>query len=192
MKNASALMIMLSCTVALFANDLITEELEGNVESVEAKSFELVTAQSRTEPGVMLGGETKRFDADGNIVELILYADDGVVRGRLVETYDGEGKLVELAQYTTPRYSLSRDELSDDGLARRTAYEYDARGSVAAETWYSGTGNRSGQTLYAYEYDVAGNWIRCTCHQLETIGGSTREQSSMLTIRTISYYPAQQ
>lgn len=161
--------------------------------------------------------ETSSYDDTGAFLRRISYVYDA--QGRLVETvgaydvmyiYDSKGRLYkEISERLTLVHSYDvrgrRKETAaydphDPGLGiDRTVTLYDADGNVTANITYyrrkeglpeKGKIPPPVKSVYSYEYDSYGNWVKQTFWDCDSKRRSRRSvcQSFAKTVRTISYF----
>lgn len=116
------------------------------------------------------------YNSDGNIIEKIYYDDDGVSSSKVLYINNNEGKIIEMRVFETndavtskwrnvydEKGNLTEDfSYSADGsLLGKHVYTYDDHGNYSGISSYR-SGVLAGETIYKYEYDVNGNWIKRT------------------------------
>lgn len=92
--------------------------------------------------------------------------------------YDERGRRVENETYP----------VGGGGRGGRETHRYDARGNVA-ETVVRGAGGAVlSRTVYEYEFDQFGNWIKMTAAVAVSNSGRVEYEPTEITRRTITYY----
>ena len=130
------------------------------------------------------------YDIQGNLIEESFYSPDGSgIKLRLVHTYNEQGRRTQTESY----------DPHDAGLGiEKTVETYDANGnSLELTTYYTEkVGDEEGKPIpppnkwiYTYEWDAHGNWIKQTRILCTSETGSPVCEPSMVTYRTITYYP---
>jgi hypothetical protein len=93
--------------------------------------------------------------------------------------YDVRGRRVENETYPVV-----------GGRADQESHSYDARGNVVETVVRDGAGAVLSRTVYEYEFDEHGNWIRMTASVAVSNRGRTEYEPFEITRRTITYYAA--
>ena len=105
--------------------------------------------------------EEARYDHNNEIVEKTFYTYD--TKGNLVEEkkYEGEELLDKLvyAYDSKGRKTLYERYEGDGTLGFKSTYEYDEKGNLIKEQYYTTPDTPDFSTGYTYTYDEKGNWI---------------------------------
>jgi YD repeat-containing protein len=126
------------------------------------------------------GIESKRtyyYENDKLIKSKVSMGSGYSVNSRL--SYDQNGRVVEKEQellWANPKEYKER-------------YEYDSRGNTVEVLHYRYGGNLIvGKTLYKYEYDSVGNWIKKTKLELDVNSEEEKYDPKEVVYRVIEYY----
>jgi hypothetical protein len=127
------------------------------------------------------------YDSEGNLIEEEFSRSGSGYRS--VHTYDAQGKRVTTTQYSD----------RDPGLGiEKTVLAYDARGNITELTTYytQRAGDKEvrpipppNKRVYTYEFDAHGNWVKQTMTLCSAESGKPVCEPSLVTYRTITYYP---
>jgi YD repeat-containing protein len=163
--------------------------------------------------GSLTSKTTYMYDDEGKLIEEVCYNPFGLLNTMLF-TYDDKGNLTA-EQIYDPSGLKSRSEHTYDEHGRRVAttnYDphgpalgiskvvttYDAKGSILEVTTYytHKTGDEEDRPIpppakrvYTYEFDTYGNWIKQTQTLCTSETGKPVCEPSLVTYRTITYYP---
>ena len=102
---------------------------------------------------------------------------------------EGARSLLELTVYDTggKRIDNKTYPVVSSQLGQET-YEYDEQGRLLGTTVRNEKGVVLSRTVYAYEFDAAGNWVKMTSSVVVTESGRRRLEPVEVTYRTIVYY----
>jgi YD repeat-containing protein len=96
-----------------------------------------------------------------------------------VTAYDTNGRRVDNETYPVVNSPLGQE-----------TYEYDEQGHLTGSTVHDEHGVVLRRSVYSYEFDQAGNWVKMTTSIEVTESGQKRLEPVEVTYRTIAYYPA--
>lgn len=128
------------------------------------------------------------YDSQGNRIEEIFYSPSDDISSRLVHTYDIHGHRVSTTSYSS----------KDPGLGiEKVVTTYDTKGNPLEETTYytqrADDPERPvlppAKRIYTYGWDTYGNWLKQTETSCHTESGTMVCEPSLVTYRTITYYP---
>lgn len=149
--------------------------------SFDAEGHEVETTSSRLTPGGWQTSKSKNVTTvEGGLTSVRTYSTDGALQGRTEVLKDERGNVLGEELYGT-------DARGEEQLRRKVTYRYDDKGFLKevvyhkAEAWlgaravygYDEHGNCTSLTRYnadgtfavavhrRYEYDAAGNWVKC-------------------------------
>ena len=88
----------------------------------------------------------RKYDKNGNVLEVKTISPDGVEEIQAVYSYDEEGKLIESFYYSGGEKDI------------RCTYEYDEKGNSVKECVYDAKGNLT--SMDSKSYDGAGRLIK--------------------------------
>jgi hypothetical protein len=119
-----------------------------------------------------------KFNAAANQLEAVLYRKNGEIIHTKIYQFNEKGKVVEFSQKDGPTIPF--------GSQYKIRYERDNEGTVTKSITYMANGKIERQTMYKYEFDKQGNWLK----QEETLfdGNGNPTGDKFITIRAISYY----
>lgn len=130
------------------------------------------------------------YDPQGNLTEEVFYDPDGSsIKLHLVHTYDAQGHRTETTSYDTHDPALGIEKV---------VTTYDTKGNILETISYytEKVGDERGKPIplpskfvYTYEFDTYGNWIKQTQTLCTSETGKPVCEPSMVTYRTITYYP---
>jgi antitoxin component YwqK of YwqJK toxin-antitoxin module len=164
--------------------------------------------------GALLDKTRYTYDGRGNLTEAVSESSNYI--NRTVYTYDDQGKLIgetvydpggNIAVESMHIYdsqgrrvqTINHDPAHDPGLGiEKVVTTYDPRGNIKELTSYYT--RRPGDEeerpvplpnkwVYAYEFDAHGNWVKQTKTSCSAETGKLVCESSLVTYRTITYYP---
>jgi antitoxin component YwqK of YwqJK toxin-antitoxin module len=129
------------------------------------------------------------YDPYGNLVEeRFYYPDSAAIKLHIVHTYDAQGRRIQTER--GPAHL---------GLGiEKTVETYDANGNILELTTYytEKVEDEAGKPIppparvvYTYKFDARGNWIKQTQTLYTSETGKPVCEPSMVTYRTITYYP---
>jgi hypothetical protein len=118
-----------------------------------------------------------KYDDKGRLSEQLLYGNDGRLNSRRVYKREG-ARLEELNYY---------DEEGRPGM--RSLAMLDASGNESEQIYFDSPlkGWQSKYT-HTYEFDARGNWVKRTTTKTSIVNGVSKEDSTYITYRTITYY----
>ena len=118
-----------------------------------------------------------QYDERGNRIEEVWVGNTGDIWIKDTIAYDQAGRIVE---------AVRRFE-GKDKISSVTRFEYDDRGRLKQEVYFDGNGKES-EKHYAFEYDAAGNWIKCTVSKQTTYNPEGVFEPFLVTYRKITYF----
>ncbi|MCC8063107.1 MAG: hypothetical protein LIO68_07705 [Rikenellaceae bacterium] len=142
---------------------------------------------------------TYRYDKDNRLINTGIALPDGTVDGKIdyelnrkgypkeTRYFDGHGVLYmrEVDEYNRAGKMIGQDIYSytkDNNRHKVIRYTYQGNGLKASSTTQDETQQpKETRTIYTYEYDAQGNWIRCVAYN-ETL------KTAAITERRITYY----
>jgi hypothetical protein len=145
------------------------------------------------------------YDPKGNLIQSTSFSNEGKLTSKSIANFDAQGNRIEVEGYTV-------NSNQEAVLSNRTSYEYDDKGVIKGSESYGADGARinkvvykyndhgdlssitsygkdrtfSGRSLFDYQYDSRGNWIRCT--HLHQKAETSEPEAYYAEIRTIAYY----
>jgi antitoxin component YwqK of YwqJK toxin-antitoxin module len=165
-------------TGSLSSKTTYTYDDEGKlIEEVSYNSFGLLHTRLFT------------YDDKGNLTEEEVYGPGGDFKYRSEHTYDDQGRRMATTNYDTRDPALGIE---------KTVETYDANGNILELTTYytEKVGDEEDRPIpppakrvYTYEFDTHGNWIKQTQTLCTAETGKPVCEPSMVTYRTITYYP---
>ena len=127
--------------------------------------------------------ETRFYNLDGSLVEVLKYSYDGVGNKTHIYTFLPDNTLTDLEViFYDPggRVSERRDLAPDHSVEFIYLYGYNENGEVDQLIIYEGLDRLFLVENYTYEYDAMGNWIK----QIKL----TAKGRGSMEVRTIEYY----
>jgi YD repeat-containing protein len=169
--------------------ELVCYNAEGAVEGTSRYTYDAQGRLTAVSSSGVLSSRVYKYDDKDNLIEEIVYGPLGRSGYRLVHTYDTQGRRIQTANY---------DDAHDPGLGiEKVVTTYDAIGNPTEQTTYF-TQRADEPTkpippptrlIYTYEWDTHGNWIKQTQTLCTAETGKPVCEPSMVTYRTITYYP---
>lgn len=147
-----------------------------------------LTAETSSDAAGFMGETGYTYDDKGNLIEETIYGPGLNIKGRAVHTYDAQGHRISTTTHDTHDGALGIDKV---------VTTYDAKGNILEETTHYtekvGMEDRPvlppAKWVYTYELDAQGNWIKQTRTDCSSESGEPVCEPSLVTYRTITYYP---
>jgi len=124
-----------------------------------------------------------KCDANHNRIEELVYSReaDGPIEGeilteRYLHSYDNNGNRATTEYY---HYGV---------FTYKSICDYDTKGTLAEQSFYSKSGKLQMKELYSYEFDTVGNWIKRVTKNQRIEHSKVYTESMKVTYQTISYY----
>lgn len=130
------------------------------------------------------------YDDRGKLTEETVYGPGGDIKVESVHIYDAQGRKIQ---------TIDKDPAHDPGLGiDKVVTTYDTKGNIIEMTTYYT--RRAGdeeerpvslpnKRVYTYEFDARGNWVKRTWTLCSSESGKPVCEPSLVTYRTITYYP---
>jgi len=182
---------LLSKTVYTYADtgnlvEMVSYNADGSLDSKTEYTYDdagrLTEAVSSASFG-LLSRIRYVYDDQGHLLEELFE------HSRLIHTYDIQGNRIRTVSY----------DAHDPGLGiEKTVETYDANGNILELTTYytEKVGEEEGKPIpppskriYTYEWDARSNWVKQTQTSCTAETGKPVCEPSLVTYRTITYYP---
>lgn len=128
--------------------------------------------------GTMEGLITEKYNIKGNIEEKILYNANGSFGAKWTYSYDTLGHLIEDTDYYKNQFTISWGHF----------YTYDELGNRIGSAQYGDDRIPYSNSIYTYEYDSLGNWVKCIESEQVVKFGKTYFEPQRQTTRIITYH----
>lgn len=172
------------------------------VYDAKGQNIERITESPRSVPYWRI---VNFYDEKRNLTQSTAFDANGELVSKSVNTFDAQGNRIEAEgytvnsnqaavlinktsyQYDTRGVNTRRRSYGSDGtLLSEVIYRFNDHGDLSSVTSYGKDGTFSGSSLFDYQYDSLGNWIRCT-HLLQK-AETSQPEAYYAEIRTLAYY----
>lgn len=136
----------------------------------------VVVAKSAERQQVLTYRQSFRYDASGRWTEVADYDAASNPHSTTAYKYDEKGRVKERSQ----RYGNSAESTC--------VFNYNAVGLVAEEICERPAPRPTDQTIYTYEVDARGNWVKRVASISTSLGGKKVRQSGRTVYREFEYY----
>lgn len=117
-----------------------------------------------------------RYDSAGHRIEEAVFSAVNELHARFVYKYDDTGRRIEVTYQA-------------QGLqAKRITYAYDDLGKMKEKLEYKDSESSPSKRSQDFQFDSAGNWVKCTTMQLRKKDGKKDFEPVEVQYRTITYY----
>lgn len=156
---------------------------DGSVKSkwiqIYAPNGKLMESADYDASGSLLKKTVFTYDDQGNFKEQARYRGDGSLNFTSTRLSDGAGNTIKTEQ-------AHYDETGK--LKTKLTRIYDVNGNLTELLNYNAANEATDQTVYDYEFDARGNWIKKTTTKTQASSSSSEMIPLEITYRTITYY----
>jgi hypothetical protein len=171
--------------------NIVSYDANGKVDSRQLNSYSkdgLLLEEKYFAGGSAFGKTVFKYDRIGNLSEMAFYLPNGTKAIALMGPCHGAHRMTYAYNEQRKPAQIASYEPNGD-LKEKWQYAYDSKGLITSDSFeYVGSRQTS---VYVYEYDSRGNWIKKTTTTDFGIKSSARiapRSTASVTSREISYY----